>query len=256
MLVIKNHLRLIASTSTLLLIFSHEVKSLLGTLEASKNALKGIVDNLDEKDAATVKEVINDLGDSKIRFSELIAMTSLIGVDSKNAPEKRLSLKDHIETAIKCFRLIIGKYEIKIDYEGVAGNVMVGPLQEAELYAILLNVLSNSIKAVIAGGKEKKEIKISAEKAAGITRISIRDNGIGLSEEHFEDVFVPFISDPEKELYSKLKKNLNPEDRFIVGSGSGLGLSIIKELIEAKKGTITFMNPTGKWNAHLEFTLL
>ena len=37
-----SHLRLIASTSTLLLIFSHEVKSLLGLLEQSKNSLNRI----------------------------------------------------------------------------------------------------------------------------------------------------------------------------------------------------------------------
>ena len=38
-----HHLRLIASTSTLLLIFSHEAKSLLGLLEASTSTLKGLL---------------------------------------------------------------------------------------------------------------------------------------------------------------------------------------------------------------------
>jgi signal transduction histidine kinase len=250
------HLRLIASTSTLLLIFSHEVKSLLGMLESSRSILKNIEGKLSPKDANLVARVVENLGQSKSRFAELIDMTSLIGVDSRNAPEKRLALKEHLAVAIKCFSLIVSSYEIEIDIEDIPENLLVGPLQEAELFAVLLNVLSNSIKAVIAGFESKKKIHFNANVENDFVRLDIQDNGVGLPEKYFDDVFIPFLSDPAKNLYQSLKKNLNPEDGHIVGTGSGLGLSIVREILDAHRGSIRFKKPTdNKWKTHLEIML-
>jgi K+-sensing histidine kinase KdpD len=249
-----HHLRLIASTSTLLLIFSHEVKSLLGTLEASTSSLRHIENKLTGKDADKVAEIRSSLSEAKIRFSELIDMTSLIGVDSKSATPDRLALGERVKEAKKCFKLILDGYDIKVDDTAVPNNIMVGPMLEAELYAILLNVLSNSIKSVIAAGDDK-EIEIEAIRSEGKNIISIRDTGIGLGASHYEDVFIPFVADPDGKMYSNLNKHLNPQDRYIVGTGSGLGLAIIKEIVEVRKGSIAFKTPSGKWKAHLEIIL-
>jgi signal transduction histidine kinase len=125
---------------------------------------------------------------------------------------------------------------------------------EAELYAILLNVLSNSIKSVIAAGGEKK-IRITADREDRRTVIRIMDTGIGLDPSKFEEVFVPFIADPEGKLYRLLAKKMNPQDKYIVGTGSGLGLSIVKEIVHVHSGTIAFLKPKGNWKAELEIKL-
>lgn len=249
-----HHLRLIASTSTLLLIFSHEVKSLLGLLDASTGTLKGIVRKLQGKDAMGIEEIIEDLNDSKRRFSDLIDMTSLVGVDSKNATKKRLALKEHAIRAIDCFKLVQTKYDIDINVESIPNNILVGPMLEAELYAILLNILSNSIKAVIAGGSTR-QIQIVAKKENDHTKLNIMDTGVGLDEKDFSEVFIPFIADPSDRLYRNLNKNINPEDRLIVGTGSGLGLSIVKEIIQIRKGNIHFEKAAGIWKTNLEVIL-
>jgi signal transduction histidine kinase len=249
-----HHLRLIASTSTLLLIFSHEVKSLLGTLEGSTSSLRQIEGKLVSKDAETVAGIRAALSESKLRFSELIDMTSLIGVDSKSATPERLALGERVRDAKKCFKLILNGYDIQVDESLVPNSVKVGPMLEAELYAILLNVLSNSIKSVIAAGGAK-EIQVEAIASGGKNLINIRDTGIGLAPSHFNDVFIPFVADPDGRLYANLNKKLNAQDRYIVGTGSGLGLAIIKEIVEFRKGSITFREPHGKWKAHLEIIL-
>jgi signal transduction histidine kinase len=225
-------------------------------LESSRSILKNIEGKLSPKDANLVARVVENLGQSKSRFAELIDMTSLIGVDSRNAPEKRLALKEHLAVAIKCFSLIVSSYEIEIDIEDIPENLLVGPLQEAELFAVLLNVLSNSIKAVIAGFESKKKIHFNANVENDFVRLDIQDNGVGLPEKYFDDVFIPFLSDPAKNLYQSLKKNLNPEDGHIVGTGSGLGLSIVREILDAHRGSIRFKKPTdNKWKTHLEIML-
>ena len=248
-------MRLIASTSTLLLIFSHEVKSLLGMLDYTSSALNKILVGINIKNKKNIIDILDDLNTTKKRFSELLNLTSLIGVDSRNAVAKRLALKEHIKIAVNCFELIIKRYTITIDYENsVPNNLLVGPLLEAELYAILLNCLSNAIKAVLAGGTTRK-VSISAQKNKNFVQINIKDTGIGLKEKFFNDAFIPFISDPDGQLYSKLKNNMNPEDRYIVGTGSGLGLSIVKEILQARKGNIQFRKSSGIWRTELEVNI-
>jgi signal transduction histidine kinase len=249
-----SHLRVIASTSTLLLIFSHEVKSLLGLIEQSNNSLRIIANYLKGMQKSSVNEIVNDFSDLKNRLNELLELTKLIGTDQRKSKPGLVALKERIIRVEKVFELIVRKYNIEIDYSLVPNNIMLSNMLEAEVYSILLNVVSNSIKSVIAGGKNRK-ISIIASRKNGFNEIIVKDSGIGLQEERFEEVFIPFISDPEGKLYQKLENRLNPEDKMIVGTGSGLGLGIVKEIVRAHNGSIRFIKPEKNWSAELEIKL-
>lgn len=248
-----SHLRLVASTSTLLLVFSHEVKSLLGVLEQSKNSLNLLADSLSSKQRKEIYEMAKSFDDLKIRLKELLEFTSLLG-NTKKVKPGQVSLREKILRVNKIFDLIVNRYDIQIDYDGVPNNIVISKILEAEVYSILLNILSNSIKSVIAGG-DKKKIQISAIKEGSINVIKIRDSGLGLNASKFDEVFIPFISDPEGKLYKNLDSKLNPEDKLIVGSGSGLGLGIVKEIVEARGGSVHFVKPKGSWSTELEIKL-
>jgi signal transduction histidine kinase/anti-sigma regulatory factor (Ser/Thr protein kinase) len=250
-----SHLRLIASTSTLLLIFSHEVKSLLGLLEQSKNSLKLIADKLPASEKGTINEMGQDFEELNTRLEELLQMTSLISSSAKSKLKPgKVALKPKIRKVEKVFELITQKYGIDIDYEAVPNNIVIKDVLEAELYSVLLNIMSNSIKAVIAGGREKN-IRISANRDNGMNEITIQDTGVGLEEERFSEVFIPFVSDPDGRLYENLEARLNPEDNMIVGTGSGLGLGIVNEIVKAKGGAIAFQHPDDGWATQLQIKL-
>ena len=248
------HLRLVASTSTLLLIFSHEVKSLLGILEQSKSSLEILANELLPKQKKEVENISNNFGELKDRLSELLSLTSLVGGDKRRVKPGQIALLERVKKVEKVFELITHKYDILIDHQGIPNNIVFKNILEAEVYSILLNVMSNSIKSVIAGGKDRR-IQISAERGNGMNIITIKDTGIGIDPVRFEEVFIPFISDPDGKLYENLDKRLNPEDNMIVGSGSGLGLGIVKEIINAHEGTIRFKKPTNDWKAELVIKL-
>lgn len=125
---------------------------------------------------------------------------------------------------------------------------------EAELYAVLLNVLSNAIKSVIAAGGQKR-ICIWARREGKRALIHVLDTGIGLEEADYEKVFQPFTADPDDRLYRGLKEKLNPEDQYVVGTGSGLGLSIVSEILSYRGGEVHFVPPSESWKAELEMTL-
>jgi C4-dicarboxylate-specific signal transduction histidine kinase len=82
---------------------------------------------------------------------------------------------------------------------------------------------------------------VAAERRGSKVVLNIRDSGLGLDAEHYEQVFAPFAADLDKRLYRGLDAKLNPEDQYIVGTGSGLGLSIAREILSYRGGTIRFV---------------
>lgn len=248
------HLRLVASASTLTLLFAHEVRTVIGTLGAASARL----DQLARKAPAHGQELSalgSQLRETKGRFDNLVAMTGIVGAFRTSGALIDLHLKTAIDRATHCFQLIINNYALTIDDTGIPTDLMVGPMIEGELYTILLNILSNAVKSVIASGNPERTIRFDAHQSGKRIILKVADTGIGLSSEFFDEVFTPFISDPSGELYDKLEERSNPEDASIFGSGSGLGLAIARDIARSRGGDVRFVPPEDHWSACVEVEL-
>jgi signal transduction histidine kinase len=229
------------------------VKSFIGRIATATAELENLLPRLPKPEAAKLVELQRDLHDTKERFSDLLKLTASISVRRKAEPIA-LALSLRLKKALECFDLIVKTYGIEIAPPRVADSIKVGPMLEAELYAVLLNVLSNAIKAVIAGSGVRK-ILIEAERADQAVVVRICDTGIGLAESRFQDVFTPFVADPDGMLYPALEAALNPADEYIIGTGSGLGLSIVNEIVTSRGGNVRFVKPATPWRTILEIRL-
>jgi len=98
------------------------------------------------------------------------------------------------------------------------------------LRQILINLLGNAIKFT-ESGKISLVVATSGHDAGARLDVSIHDTGIGIPEERQGSLFEPFV---------QLKGQAS--QRF---SGSGLGLSICKKLVEAQQGTLSFTSQSG-----------
>lgn len=119
-------------------------------------------------------------------------------------------------------------FEMKISREDL---ILV--VDKLRLCQIFFNLLSNSVKYTPEGGNVWVDIHMDPI-AAGKTNVffSVRDNGIGMSPQFQEKLFQPF----EQEY----------TDKNASRSGSGLGLSIVKSLVDLMGGTITVTSHTGQ----------
>jgi signal transduction histidine kinase len=100
----------------------------------------------------------------------------------------------------------------------------------AQVEQILINLIKNAIEAL--SGKKNGTIHLKAFYADDVTIIQVVDNGIGISGDIIEDIFVPFYT---------TKKN-----------GSGIGLSLSKQIMQNHDGTISVNSAPDKGS---EFTL-
>jgi signal transduction histidine kinase/CheY-like chemotaxis protein/HPt (histidine-containing phosphotransfer) domain-containing protein len=139
------------------------------------------------------------------------------------------SVLDNVEYLCKT---LITKKEIalKLEVEPGIPNILKG--DPSKLSQILLNLLGNSIKFV-----EKGEIKLSIKQKSQrnknlILAFKVSDTGIGIAQEHLGDIFDSF-------------KQVG-DDTFTKYGGSGLGLNIVKQIIELLGGNITVSSELGK----------
>jgi signal transduction histidine kinase len=248
------HLRLVASASTLTLLFAHEVRTVIGTLGAASTRLSQLA-RLVPQHARELDGLGAQLHVTKERFDNLVGMTGIVGAFRTNDMLLDLHLKTAIDRAAHCFHLIINNYAITIDDLDVPTDITVGPMVEGELYTILLNLLSNAVKSVIAAGKDVRSIRFDARQSGNRTILRVSDSGLGLAEEFYDEVFTPFISDPAGNLYERLEERSNPEDESIFGTGSGLGLAIARDVARSRGGDIRFISPEAPWSTCVEVEL-
>lgn len=248
------HLRQVASASTLTLLFAHEVRTVIGTLGGMALRLKQLAGKY-PKSEEELRGLSDQLTEAKNRFDTLIGMTGIVGSYRRRDELTEIHLHTAAERAVACFHLIVEDYNISIDVSGIPDAIVVGPMIEGEVYTILLNLLSNAVKAVIAGDKTPRRIHIGAIAVTGGVALRVCDNGIGLDPNFFEDVFVPFISDPTGRLYDALEEKANPEDALLTGGGSGLGLSIARDIASSRGGSIRFVHPEAPWATCVEVIL-
>jgi len=96
-----------------------------------------------------------------------------------------------------------------------------------QIERIMLNLISNAIKFTKPGGKISIYIK---DKGSSIT-ISVKDTGIGIPKEKQKVIF---------ERFRQIDKSLTREHE-----GSGIGLSLVKSLVEMHNGTISLISRPG-----------
>lgn len=245
--------QLVASASTLSLLYHHEVKYLAQTLTSLTADLHEAIRDLKGTMKARCQEVLESVSSAKESLDALGDLTQDMGILDRKAVAGPLDLARQTERAVARFQRVATAYRVDIS-QRIDDGLLVGPMLKGELAAILLNVLSNAIKAVIAGGASKSLIELHAYQSRKKICLDVKDNGIGLSSEERKTVFTPLVSDPSSQLYDALEVRLASEDRQLLGQGSGLGLSIVQGILENRKGSVGFVDPTEGWSTclHLE----
>ncbi len=96
------------------------------------------------------------------------------------------------------------------------------------LYRAIVNLTANAVKYNLQGGW----VELAAREKNGFVEITVRDNGIGIAAEEIGKIFEPFY---------RVNQSRSP-----AMAGSGLGLSLVKTIIDKHGGTIDVTSIKGK----------
>jgi len=181
-----------------------------GHLSASPSTLGSLTE-----EALLLERLVNDLQD-----------LSLADAGQLTFQLSEVSVLECVRAVIASLRPAAHVKHITIS-QGVTAESRHVRADEARLRQILSNLLSNAIRLA----PEHSAILITVEDAPGAVRVSVRDEGPGLSADALEAVFERFYR--------------ADESRSRLSGGAGLGLAIAKELVEAHRGTIGVSNNEG-----------
>jgi signal transduction histidine kinase len=204
-------------------IISHEFRSPLNSLKGTLALLK--VGALSDEELNTIsKELTDKINSTSIFLDNLLnwAKSQMQGINPKPA---KLDLYEVAEENITLLRSMADKKKVRLENSiPEETEVFIDPNM---LNLVFRNLISNAIKFSMRGGT----IQVRSEPDNDLIRVSVKDSGIGMSQENVKMLF---------QVQSFTTRGTANE------RGTGLGLYISKNFIESNGGRIWTESEEGK----------
>ena len=197
---------------------AHEIKNPLTPMKLSIQHLLRIYDPNDPKSETKLKTVANSI------IEQIDALTKIANEFSNFAKmpkpsEEKLDLLNLIEGV----KAVFANHDA-IDIEVHSNTTDLYILADKDqLIRVFNNLIKNATQAIKSNAQG--EIIIDIKKSISEVEISISDNGIGIEKSKQNKLFVPYFTTKS--------------------TGTGLGLAMVKQIIEIHNGTITFESKEG-----------
>ncbi|GEM56247.1 two-component sensor histidine kinase [Flavobacterium branchiophilum NBRC 15030 = ATCC 35035] len=190
---------------------AHEIKNPLTPMRLTVQSFQRKFDNNDPY----LKQKLHDFSETLIQ--QIDAMSSVASAFSNFAsmPAQQNETLNVVEVVSLSLEIFNEEY---IYFESEFESI-VSKMDRTQLVRIINNLVKNAIQA-IPENQEEKSIFVSVKKEKSSVLIAVKDNGTGIETKDVDHIFEPKFTTKS--------------------SGMGLGLGIIKKIIENYKGSITF----------------
>ncbi|MCR4902740.1 MAG: HAMP domain-containing histidine kinase [Butyrivibrio sp.] len=146
---------------------------------------------------------------------EALLMFTRMDQGTEKYPKETVNLSDIVNSSYEDFSIIADK---NISIITKINTEVVGKVNK-ELFSLMIN---NLIQNAIKYGKESGHVYVELQKNAESVKLEIRDDGLGISDEDIPHIF---------EVFYRADKSRNSK-------GLGLGLSLVKRIVEFHGGNI------------------
>jgi len=223
----KENIEIMGLLGTVAGFMTHEYESTIFELQRAVDYIKSYADAPQE-----LKEISDRLQKSIDKFNGYISYTNLFirNINSTSIELKPFKVKSAVQYVISTFKDFRVERNIYVDISEIESDLLSPNIQVSIFHGIIHNLYTNALKALISSDTSNKRIKISIFNLDKWQIINVSDNGHGIP-----DVIQKRIWDP---LFTTTSTRNNP-----LGSGMGLGLPLLKKVVEAFKGKISISKP-------------
>ncbi|MEH7124901.1 ATP-binding protein [Bacillus sp. JJ1773] len=209
----------LSNVSNLAAVIAHEIRNPLTTVKGYIQLIKPYLFEMGIEHYADI--ALDEINRANELIFDLLNL-SKPQVNQKKAVSLNQLLKD-VTRQYEGEKIINNiKMEVQLSYE-----TLIILANDKQLKQVLTNIIKNAIEAIMIKGNENcKKITLSLKKETSQAYIIIEDNGCGMTAEILEHIFTPFYTTKE--------------------SGTGIGLSICKKIIEAHNGSFHISSLAGK----------
>ncbi|MCA1031656.1 HAMP domain-containing histidine kinase [Bacillus timonensis] len=202
---------------------SHELRTPLAAIQANTELLLHYPEKTIESESKTIANVLKETK----RLNKLVShLLTLARTDSNQIQlhKKEIDLHPLIQSVTEQFTILCEIKSVKLLTN--IETTLFSSVDEEKVKQLLYIVLDNALKYTDEGG----EIFVSAKSFGNKVEIKIKDNGKGIKKEDLPLIFNRFYRG----------------DKARTSSGSGLGLSIAKWIVDAHEGKIKIESEVGQ----------
>lgn len=199
-------------------VLSHELKSPINAIEGYLKIMqdKQVGEKIEDY-AVMIDRSIERLKGMRTLIMDLLDLTRLESGKKMRSIEK-VDLFEIAKMAMDSMEPLAIQKQVKLYLDGEENTILLSDKDEMEI--IFNNLISNAVKY----NKDEGKVFVSLRKESKSTKIIVEDTGIGMTKEDMEKLFQEFVR-----IRNSKTKNV---------TGSGLGLSIAKKMVELNGGTI------------------
>ncbi|MAX69680.1 MAG: two-component sensor histidine kinase [Flavobacteriaceae bacterium] len=196
---------------------AHEIKNPLTPMRLSVQSFQRKFDPNDENIHQKVNEYSNTL------IQQIDTMSSIASAFSNFA--KMPAQQREVLEVVEVVKLALDIFNEDYIYYLPEEKEIIAKVDKTQLIRVVTNLVKNGIQAIPNDSEDPRiEVRVFSEK--DVVRITISDNGIGIAEETKTKIFEPKFTTKS--------------------SGMGLGLAMVKNIVETYNGSITFTSQLGK----------
>lgn len=210
---------------------SHELRTPLTSINGWSETLQ--LDNISKEELSMGLNIIQDEAQRLIKLVEELLDFSRLSSDRIRLNLGDVNIENLVVSVINQLRSMAVDKNIRLTFEFKKDDMKLIRADKNRLRQVLINLIQNSIKFTPNDGA----IFVSVNQSDIYTEITVKDNGIGISEQNI----------------SKVSKKFFQEDFH--KSGSGLGLAISDEIIKLHGGKMTIKSKKNE-GTEILFTVL
>ncbi|MCB0190816.1 MAG: PAS domain S-box protein [Anaerolineae bacterium] len=208
---------------------SHELRTPLNAiLGMSEALLEQVYGSLTDKQMKSLN-IIEESGRHLLLLINEILDLAKIGAGELNLEISLVVVEDICQASLRIIKQTAYKKEIKISYK-FDQKIMYFQADHRRVKQILVNLLSNAVKFTDKGGTIGLEVETDVDNA--LLHFTVWDTGIGIAPDQIDHLFDPFV-----QLDNRLAREYE---------GTGLGLSLVHQLVTLHEGKITVDSQPGQ----------
>jgi len=210
---------------------THEMRTPLTAIQGSSEMMTRY--SLTDEKRNQIAQLINSESKRLGRMIEMFLNVERLSAGEMQLKHENFGLREVLETCVDRARPLADRKQIHIVMEVLPGEALAGDRELME-YAFY-NLLTNAIKY----SPSKTEVRVFGAREADRLRISVQDQGIGMDRKEVRKIFQKFYRTKRAEQSGE--------------TGTGIGLSIVEQIVLQHGGKIEVASAPGKGSC---FTLI
>lgn len=222
--------------------FTHEINLSITNLSINVESLKAA-----ERDNNDSSEAILSLESNILTLKSFTRFFDSTIRENVNRNKKVIEIRDAIEPFYESMKPIIERkgIDFEVKYDGF--ELFTKPIHISELYSIFINLFTNAYKAILRSGKNPRKMIIDVKKDSEDIVIRFEDSGDGIAPDNRQRIFDAF--------YTTSTPNGPYEHDELSLKGMGLGLSIVRDLVDSMNAEIAVVDASNGYTTCFEIRI-